>query len=137
MGALLGRYSEYVYAIFRIVFGFLFMLHGSQKFFGWPPSKNPAGELGGIMIVAAAIEFVGGFLVMIGFFSSVAAFLSSGMMAVAYFMVHQPLGPLPIVNNGEPAVLFCFAFLYIAARGSGVWSVDSLMRGSAATATGT
>jgi putative oxidoreductase len=135
MGALLGRYVEYVYAIFRIVVGFLFMLHGCQKFFGWPPAKQPGGPLEGLMIVAAIIELVGGFLVMIGFFSSFAAFIASGMMAVAYFMVHQPMGPLPIVNNGEPAVLYCFAFLYIAARGSGVWSVDSLMRGTTAAVT--
>ena len=60
-------------------------------------------------------------------FTPIAAFIASGMMAVAYFMVHQPGGPLPIINKGELAVVYCFAFLYIAARGSGVWSVDSLM----------
>ena len=133
MDKYLGRYGTYVYAIFRIVIGFMFMLHGTQKFFNWPPSKQAAGELAGLMIVAATIELVCGFLVMIGFFSSFAAFVASGMMAVAYFMVHQPGGALPIMNGGEPAVLFCFAFLYIAARGSGVWSVDSIVRGSRPT----
>jgi putative oxidoreductase len=130
MDRFLGRYGTYVYAIFRIVVGFMFMLHGSQKFFNWPPAKQAGGELDGLMLVAAIIELVGGFLIMIGFFSSFAAFVASGMMAVAYFMVHQPNGALPIMNGGEPAVLYCFAFLYIAARGSGVWSVDSIMKGS-------
>ena len=129
MDGLLGRYSTYIYALFRIVFGFMFMLHGSQKLLGWPPSKQPM-EVAGILLVAGVIELVGGFLMMIGFFSSIAAFLSSGTMAVAYFMVHQPGGALPIMNGGEAAVLYCFAFLYVASRGSGVWSVDSIFRGS-------
>lgn len=132
---ILGRYSSYVYAIFRVVVGFMFMLHGTQKLFGWPPSGQPAGELGGLMLAAGLIEVICGFLVMIGFFAGIAAFVASGMMAVAYFMVHQPGGPLPILNRGEAAVLYCFAFLYIAARGSGIWSVDSLVRGSTATST--
>ena len=127
---ILGRYSSYVYAIFRIVIGFMFMLHGSQKLFGWPPSGQPGGPLDTLMMVAGVIELVGGFLVMIGFFASIAAFLASGLMAVAYFMAHQSGGPLPIMNRGELAVVYCFTFLYIAARGSGVWSVDSLVRGT-------
>lgn len=129
----LGRYSEYSYALFRVVLGFMFMLHGTQKFFGWPPSKQGGGgELGGLILVAAIIELVCGFLVMIGFFSSFAAFLASGTMAVAYFMAHQPQGALPIMNGGEGAVLYCFAFFYVAAKGSGILSVDSLMKGSRA-----
>ena len=135
MDGILGRYSTYIYAIFRIVFGFMFMLHGTQKLFGWPPSKQPM-EVAGLLMVAAIIELVGGFLIMIGFFSSIAAFLSSGLMAVAYFMAHQPGGPLPIMNGGEVAVLYCFAFLYIASHGSGVWSVDSIMKGSRSSADG-
>ena len=130
MERFLGRYSSYFYAIFRIVFGLCFMLHGTQKLFAWPPAKQGGGELAGLMLVAAIIELVGGFLIMVGFFASLAAFISSGQMAVAYFMAHQPNGALPIMNGGEPAVLFCFAFLYIASRGVGVWSVDSLMRGT-------
>jgi len=136
MDSFLGRYSGYIYAIFRIVFGFLFMLHGTQKMFGWPPAKQAGGELAGLILVAAIIEVVCGFLVMIGFFSGFAAFLASGMMAVAYFMVHQPLGALPIMNGGESAVLFCFGFLYIAANGSGMLSVDGMMKGSRATSDG-
>ena len=129
MEGLLGRYSSYIYAIFRIVFGFCFMLHGSQKLFGWPPSAKP-GVAEGIIFVAGIIELVGGLLIMVGFFSAIAAFISSGTMAVAYFTAHQSGGALPITNGGEMAVLYCFAFLYIASRGSGVWSVDSIFRGS-------
>ena len=136
MDRFLGRYSTYIYSIFRIVFGFMFMLHGMQKFFDWPPSGKPAATLGGLMVVAAIVELVGGFLIMIGFFSSFAAFIASGTMAVAYFMVHQPGGALPIMNGGELAVVYCFAFLYIAARGSGVWSVDSIFRGSGSSGNG-
>ena len=135
MDGFLGRYSTYIYAIFRIVFGFMFMLWGSQKLLGWPPSKQ-AGAAAGIFVVAGVIELVGGFLIMIGFFSSIAAFFASGEMAVAYFWQHQPGGALPIMNGGEIAVLYCFAFLYIASRGSGVWSVDSIFRGSGLSGSG-
>ncbi len=135
MDRFLGRYSTYIYAIFRIVFGFLVMMHGTQKMLGWPPAKQPA-PLEGLMILAGVIELVGGFLVLIGFFSSFAAFIVSGMMAVAYFMVHQPGGALPIMNGGELAVAYCFAFLYIASRGSGVWSVDSIFKSSSSPGNG-
>jgi putative oxidoreductase len=135
MDGFLGRYATYIYAIFRIVFGFLFMLHGTQLILGWPPPTKPM-QAEGIVYVAGIIELVGGLLIMIGFFSGIAAFISSGTMAVAYFMVHQPRGALPIMNEGELSVLFCFAFLYIAARGSGVWSVDSLFRSSSVTSSG-
>lgn len=129
MDGFLGRYSTYIYAVMRIVFGFVFMLYGTQKLFDWPSSGKPATALGGLMLVAAIIELVGGFLIMIGFFSSIFAFIASGEMAIAYFMAHQPNGALPVQNGGVAAVLFCFAFLYVASRGSGVWSVDSLFRG--------
>src|SRR4051812_10570857 len=107
---ILGRYAEYVYAIFRIVIGFLILLHGTQKVFGWPPAKQP-GEVAGLLLVAGIIEVVCGLLILVGFFSSLAAFLASGMYAIAYFMVHQPMGALPIMNGGELAVAYCFACL--------------------------
>ncbi len=129
MDSFLGRYSSYVYAILRIVTGFMFMVHGTQKLFAWPPSER-GGSAEGLILVAAIIELVGGLLIMVGFFAAIAAFISSGTMAVAYFMAHQPKGFLPIVNGGELAVLYCFVFLYIASRGSGVWSVDSIFRSS-------
>lgn len=126
MERFLGRFEPYIYAIFRIIMGFLFMWHGSQKLFGYPASGQPGQSLNTLMAVGGIIEFVGGLMIMIGLFAGFAAFLASGMMAVAYFMAHAAGGFLPIVNKGESAVLYCFAFLYIAARGSGVWSVDSL-----------
>jgi len=127
MQRVLGRYSEYVYAILRIVIGFLFVLHGTQKLFGVPIlAPGPIGALG---TTAAVIEIAAGALVMIGLFASFAAFIASGEMAVAYFMAHQPRAALPIQNQGELAALYAFVFLYIAARGSGPWSVDSLIRG--------
>lgn len=129
---ILGRYSEYVYAIFRIVFGFLIFIHGTQKWFNFPPAKEGATHPT-IFMVAGVIELVCGFLIILGLFASIAALLESGTMAVAYFYIHQPGGPLPIMNGGELAVAFCFACLYIAAHGSGILSVDGLMRGSRAS----
>jgi len=125
MNRVLGRYSEYVYAILRIVVGFLFVLHGTVKLFGVPIlASGPIGALG---TTAAVIELVAGLLIVFGFFASFAAFLASGEMAVAYFITHfKSDAPLPIQNGGELAVLYCFIFLYIAAKGSGVWSIDSL-----------
>jgi putative oxidoreductase len=133
MERFLGRYSTYIYAILRIVSGFVFMLHGAQKFFGFPPSAKAGGQLDAFSTVGGAIELVGGLMILIGLFSAIAAFIASGEMAVAYFMFHQPNGPLPPSNGGDAAILFCFIFLYIASRGSGVWSVESLFRGSRGT----
>ncbi len=130
MEGFLGRYSTYIYAILRIVSGFLFMCHGSQKLLGYPPSPG-GGELSTVMAVGGGIELIGGLLIMIGLFTSFAAFIASGTMAVAYFGWHFSMPAfLPIVNKGELAVLYCFVFLYIASRGSGVWSVESMFKGS-------
>jgi putative oxidoreductase len=133
MEKILGKYSAQIYALMRIVVGFMFMLHGSQKLLGFPPSNRPGG--GGMTpLIAAAggIELICGLLIMIGFLAGWAAFLASGTMAVAYFMVHQPGGILPIQNGGEPAALYCWVLLYIASQGSGAWSVDALRnKGSA------
>jgi putative oxidoreductase len=136
----LSRYEPYFYALLRIVSGFLFIWHGSQKLFGFPPmpppppgSPSPAG-MATVMTIGGAIELIGGILILIGFLTAIAAFISSGMMAVAYFIAHFSLPKfLPLQNGGELAVLYCFVFLYIAARGSGIWSVDSLMRGGRTT----
>jgi putative oxidoreductase len=126
----LGKFEPYIYAIFRIIAGFLFMWHGTQKLFGFPPSNQPGGGLNALMAVGGTIEFVCGSLILLGLFAGFAAFLASGMMAVAYFTAHAPGGFLPLVNRGELAVLFCFAFLYIASRGSGLLSLDSLIFGN-------
>jgi len=133
MEGFLGRYSTYIYAILRIVSGFLFMWHGSQKLLGYPPSgASASGEgISPLMAVGGTIELVGGVLIMIGLFTAFAAFLSSGTMAVAYFMFHFKVDAfLPLVNKGELAVVYCFLFLYVASRGSGVWSIDSIFRGT-------
>ncbi|CAN5400924.1 DoxX family protein [soil metagenome] len=143
MDSFLGRYSTYIYAILRIVSGFLFMWHGWQKLIGLvpqqPPPTAPAAEgLSALMAVAGTIELVGGFLIMIGLFTGIAAFLASGTMAVAYFTAHFGVQSfLPIVNKGELAVIYCFVFLYIASRGSGVWSVESMFKGSRSSDGGT
>lgn len=141
MEGFLGRYSTYIYAILRIVSGFLFIWHGSQKLFGYPPAQLPPGapapELSTLMAVGGAIELIGGLLIMIGLFTSFAAFISSGMMAVAYFMAHFSMQAfLPLQNRSELAVIYCFVFLYIASRGSGVWSVESVFKGSGSAAAG-
>lgn len=132
MESFLGRYSTYIYAVLRIVSGFLFMWHGSQKLLGYPPSATPSTEpLSALMAVGGGIELIGGFLIMIGLFTGFAAFVASGTMAFAYFGWHFSMqAPLPIVNKGELAVVYCFLFLYIASRGSGVWSVESIFKGT-------
>ena len=131
----LERYIEPIYALFRIMFGLLFASHGAQKLFGMFGGVDGKGmKLGpeaGLGYVAGWIELVTGLLIAIGLFTGIAAFIASGMMAVAYFMVHAKGGFWPLVNGGEAAVLYCFAFLYMAARGSGRFSVDGMRRGSA------
>jgi putative oxidoreductase len=122
----LGRHAERLFALLRIVAGLLFACHGAQKLFGalggTAMTSNP------MMLAAGIIEFGGGLLIAIGLLTSWAAFLASGEMAVAYFMVHAKGGFWPILNKGELAVVYSFLFLYIAARGSGPYSVDAAMR---------
>ncbi|TGE26028.1 DoxX family protein [Hymenobacter aquaticus] len=120
-----SSYASYAFALLRIVAGLLFALHGSQKLLGFPGDGQTV-ELGSLMGVAGIIELVGGLLIAVGLFARGAAFLASGQMAVAYFMAHFPKSPLPLLNQGEPAVLFCFIFLFIAAHGAGIWSLDEL-----------
>jgi putative oxidoreductase len=127
MTRVLAPYADRIYALFRIVVGFLFLCHGLQKLFGLfgaAGQQPPLASMGG---AAGIIETVTGTLVLIGFLTGWAAFLASGTMAVAYFMVHQPQGALPIENHGELAAVYSFVFLFIAARGSGPWSVDEAM----------
>ena len=100
--------------------------HGSQKLFGFPPSGQPGGG-GALITFAGILEFFGGLLVMIGLFTRPAAFILSGLMAVAYFMAHAPQGFLPLVNKGELAVLYCFVYFYLAFAGGGAWSLDRLI----------
>jgi putative oxidoreductase len=126
MRPILGRFSGHVYALLRIVAGALFACHGAQKLFGAfgaePMTGNP------MMLVAGIIEFFGGILIALGLATTYAAFVASGQMAAAYFMAHASNGFWPIVNKGELAVLYCFLFLYISARGSGEYSLDAAMQ---------
>jgi len=119
----LGRFSNLFYALLRIVAGALFACHGAQKLFGVLGGQKQEG----LLQVAGVIEFVGGILIAVGLFAGFAAFIACGEMAVAYFKQHAPGGFWPIINRGELAVLFCFVFLYIASRGSGILSIDSLI----------
>ena len=122
----LGRYSEVLYALMRVVVGLLFACHGAQKLFGVLGGKSQLANP--LIATAGIIEFLGGALVALGLWAGYAAFLASGLMAVAYFMAHASGGFWPIVNKGELAVLYCFVFLYVASRGSGRLSVDALVR---------
>lgn len=126
MKKFLGKHQEQAYALMRIVVGFLFLCHGAKKVLGVIGGVDGKGGTVDLMSqygVAGAIELVGGLAIMLGVVTSWAAFLSSGLMAVAYFMAHQPSGALPIQNKGELAVVYAFVFLFIAARGPGIWSL--------------
>jgi putative oxidoreductase len=139
MYTVIGRFAPQAFALFRIITGLLFFFHGAQKLVGVPPMEGmpPGFQLPPIAIVAAWIELVCGALITVGLITGLAAFIASGEMAVAYFMGH--FGPAvqkggtwawhPLFNKGEAAVLYCFIFLYIAAHGAGVWSVDAALRG--------
>jgi putative oxidoreductase len=127
MERFLGQYSPYLYAVMRIVLGFLFACHGAQKLFGVLGGVGPSGgavPLFSLVGLAGIIEFLGGLCIMFGWLTGTIAFVASGQMAAAYFMAHHPRSFLPLLNDGEPAVLFCFTFLYMASVGSGVWSID-------------
>src|SRR5256885_4006011 len=134
----LNRFADPVFCIARLIIGLMFACHGGQKILGFPPGGHgmPTEMLG---IVGAWIELVGGFLIAFGFLTRLAAFVASGEMAVGYFMAHAPGGFFPIQNHGEPAVFYCFFFLFVVFYGSGRWSLDALLfkRGSTAPATAT
>ena len=117
------QYEDQTYALMRMISGFLFLWHGSQKLLGFPPDHMVESAM---MYVAGSIELIGGVLIMIGLFTAPVAFVASGLMAVAYWMAHSGNDLLPILNRGELAVLYCFVFLYISSKGSGMWSVDSM-----------
>ncbi len=121
----ISKYETQIYAILRIVAGFLFLWHGSQKLFGFPPAGHEIPSY--IMFIAGPIEFFGGLLVMIGLWTRWVAFICSGEMAYAYWTVHGTHILLPFLNGGELAIIYCFLFLFISARGSGEFSIDHLM----------
>ena len=122
----LKRFADPVYCIMRLVIGLLFACHGGQKILGFPPVAK-AMQLDTLGTVGGYIELIGGFLIALGLFTRFAAFIACGMMAVAYFMVHAKGGFFPIINRGEPAVAYCFVFLYIFFYGGGRISLDALI----------
>ena len=113
-------YENHTYALMRIMAGFLFLWHGTSKYFSYP-RVSPAE--GFVLVVGGGIELIGGLLIMIGLFTSPAAFIASGHMAAAYWIAHGTNHFFPILNQGELAALFCFVFLYIASKGDGIWSL--------------
>jgi putative oxidoreductase len=123
-----ARYGPQAQALLRVVSGYLFMMHGSAKLFHVPHVAMFDGlQLMSMMGAAGVIELVGGALMIFGLFTRIAAFILSGEMAVAYFVAHAPHGDLlmPMLNQGEAAVLYCFIFLFFAAAGAGAWSIDA------------
>jgi putative oxidoreductase len=120
-----------LFAVLRIVAAVVFMQNGSMKLFAFPigmPPNNGTAVLMSQMGLAGVLELFGGFLILIGLFTRPVAFILAGEMAVAYFQGHFPRGFWPVVNQGTPAILYCFYFLYLSAAGAGIWSVDSARR---------
>ncbi len=123
----LSRFTPQLLSVFRIMAALLVLQHGTTKLLGFPVSEmngTPLLSLGG---ASGIIELVAGLLLAIGLFSRISAFVLSGMLAVAYFLVHAPQGFYPLLNGGELAALYCFGFLFLAAAGPGPWSVDALL----------
>lgn len=116
-------------SILRVVSAFLMMQHGGQKLFGFPAPQRSEFDLLSLSGAAGVLELFGGLLLLVGFLTRPAAFILSGLMAVAYFMAHAPQGFWPMVNGGELAVLYCFVFLYLFVAGGGEWSVDHILQG--------
>jgi putative oxidoreductase len=130
------RFEEPALALLRIVAGGMLMQHGAQKLFGvlggFGGTPGARAALVSQMGLAGVIEFFVALLVLVGLFTRPAAFLTSGMMAAAYFTAHAPNGFFPLVNQGELAALYCFVFLYLSARGGGKYSVDAILESRAA-----
>ncbi|MEN6620543.1 MAG: DoxX family protein [Smithella sp.] len=122
----LEKYSDYAYALLRIVAGLMFTFHGAQKIFGVLTTSAP--PVGSQLWIGGIIELAGGILMALGFQTRIAAFICSGEMAVAYIQFHWKfqLGAkfFPAINQGELALLYCFVFFFIASRGGVRWCLD-------------
>jgi putative oxidoreductase len=129
-GRLAAPWAPRLLSVLRIVAALIFLLHGTQKMFGFPPPMGAAGlpEAFSLAWWSGAIELACGALLLVGLFTRAAAFIASGEMAFAYFLAHAPRHLFPTLNGGDAAILYCFVFLYIAAAGAGPWSVDALRR---------
>jgi putative oxidoreductase len=115
-------------SVLRIMTGLQFLEHGTQKFLAFPPRAAAAPELMSLLGVQGCLEVAGGVLILLGLFTRPVAFVLAGNMAFAYFIAHFPRSFFPAVNGGDAAILFCFVFLYMAAAGGGVWSLDARRR---------
>ena len=126
------RIVQATYFLLRVVAGLLFLQAGGMKMFDWfggiPAEHGGHPKFLSQIWIGGALEFYGGLAILLGLFTRPVAFILSGEMAVAYFQFHQPGGVWPIQNHGEAAVLFCFIFLYMAARGGGAWSLDGFIK---------
>ena len=131
-GAPMNRWSPYLLSILRIIAAFVYMVHGTQKLFGFP-APFPMPHLPPLFLAGGIIETFGGLLLLLGLFTRPVALILSGEMAVAYFKFHAPQGFWPLLNDGEGAVLYCFIFLYLASTGGGPWSFDCWLRKRAST----
>jgi putative oxidoreductase len=125
-------WAPYAQAVMRIMFGLLFLQHGLGKIVDFPHDPSLAMMPEGLKMVAGLIEIVGGLLLITGFLTRIAGFVMAGFSAVAYFMVHFPMGFFPELNHGDLAVIFCFVGLFFATSGAGAWSVDRAEFGSTA-----
>jgi putative oxidoreductase len=122
-------WAPYLLSVLRVIAAFLFMQPGTAKLFAFPAAVLPGGgtaPLGSLLGVAGVLEAVGGFFLLVGLITRPVAFLLSGQMAVAYFIGHAPQGFWPVLNQGMPAILFCFVWLYVSAAGPGPWSIDAM-----------
>jgi putative oxidoreductase len=125
----LTAWSPRVLSLLRIMAGLLFMEHGLMKLAHFPAAQpGVPSPLPMLLVVAGAIELVGGAMITLGLLTRAAAFVASGEMAAAYFMVHAKGGFWPGLNEGDAAILFCFVFLYLAFAGGGAWSLDRALR---------
>lgn len=119
----LSPWQGHILSVLRVVTAYMFILHGTSKVFGFPMDMSQGFEWASVYGVSAALELVGGGLLLLGLFTRPVAFVLSGHMAAAYFMAHASL--FPMVKGGEPAALFSFVFLYLAAAGGGKWALDN------------
>jgi len=124
------EWAPQLLSVLRIVVAFLYIQVGSAKWFAFPAAIMPGGgtaPVGSLVWFAGVIEVVGGTFLLLGLFTRPVAFILSGEMAFAYFIGHFPNGFWPVLNQGAPAVFYCFTFLYFSAAGAGPWSLDALL----------